>query len=231
MEMLRNWKIIVYVVAVLFLAIIYFVFDKKSELGNSLILNGNNNLSTTTGSSSTGIETEGTGEYKVERVPVNGGQKITIPDLGRKTVFTALIDSNAKKLIEEKIISLQTNLKKDPSSFAEWIDLGMYMKMAGDYEGALQAWKYVSLVSPNDYISLGNLGDLYGYYLKDIGMAEVSFKSAIELAPTQSYLYIKLANLYKDSFKDIQKAITILDQGLKRIPDDKALAELRNSLN
>ena len=135
-----------------------------------------------------------------------------------------------KSLITDKIRSLQARLKKDPRDFLAWLDLGIYQKMATDYEGAVISWQYASRLDPTSYIPLGNLGDLYAYFLKDKTKALEYYKKAISNGSTQSYLYVQLALVYKDVFKDMDKALAIIDQGLSKLPNNPSLLETKANL-
>ncbi len=215
------------ILAVVILAVIaYFVFDNKSE---EVTVSPNTSATTTPL-----LDFEGSsgGDYTIEQLPDGGTENIAVPDLNRKVVFgsTTNFDDATKKIITDKIVGLQNTLKKDSRALASWLDLGLYQKMAGDFQGAVLSWKYVSDVSYSDYISLGNLGDMYAYYLKDKTLSETYYKRAIKTDPTQAYLYLQLAGVYKDVFNDMNKANAIIDEGLKKMPNDKTLREYKDSL-
>lgn len=217
-----KWIILL---ALVLLVGVYFVFDNKPEEITSIT---KDNATSTPSISFDGSS----GDYKIEQLPNGGANNVSVPDLNRKVVFGKGIefDDNVKKIITEKILNLQTALKKDSRDLASWLDLGIYQKMAGDYEGAVLSWKYVSLVSDNDYISLGNLGDLYGYYIVDKNLSVDYYKKAIKRGPTQVYLYTQLSDVYKNVFKDLYLANVIIDEGLKNNPNDKILLQYKASL-
>ncbi len=195
----------------------------------------NQATTTTTTVSKAGIaNVEGTGGYTVEQVPATGDSGVPqpVPDLNRKvTVYNgAVVTVEAKQLATEKILSLQSQLKENPADLKSWINLGIYQKMAGDYQGAVLSWKYASKLSPTDFVSVGDLGNLYAYFLKDNAQAEIYYKLAISNGPTQSYLYIQLAEAYRDVFNDLNKAKAIVEQGLLKIPNDPNLLQFQASL-
>ncbi len=215
------------ILAVVILAVIaYFVFDNKSE---EVTISPNTNATTTIPLDFGGSTN---GDYTIERLPDGGTESVPIPDLNRKVVFggTTNFDDATKKIITEKIIEIQNKLKKDSRDLASWLDLGLYQKIAGDFQGAVTSWKYVSDVSTTDFISLGNLGDMYAYYLKDKNLSETYYKRAIKNGPEQAYLYIQLAGVYKDVFKDLSKTNAIIDEGIKKMPEDKSLIQYKASL-
>jgi tetratricopeptide (TPR) repeat protein len=238
MELTKSHKIIISAVAVIILLGIYVTFDKKSRenMDNNADISGqvaSSTLATTTGSSTT-KNNQVTGDYKIEQVPVKvtSGVPKPIPDLTRKVVFgsDSVLTQDIKSMIEKKVSGLQSELIKKPDYLAGWIDLGIYQKMAGDYSGAVVSWKYASLLSPINFISPGNLGNLYAYFLKDNGQAELYYKEAISKGPTQVYLYMQLADVYREVFKDLDKARALVAEGLTKIPNDPNLLQIQTSL-
>jgi tetratricopeptide (TPR) repeat protein len=232
MQITKLHKIIISIIVVVLLFGIYLYFDSKSKSNKNV----DPNLVSTTTSTGIGnikIDTQGSG-YKIEPIQIDegGGIPKPIPDLNRPVVFDSSINltPEAKAATAVKIVNLQTTLKKNPLDFDAWINLGIYQKMSGDYAGSVISWKYASRIAPNDYISLGNLGNLYAYYLKDNGQAEVYYKEAISKGPNQASLYVQLAEVYRDVFKDTDKAKAIVAQGLIKIPTDPSLLQIQSSL-
>ncbi len=222
MQFNKKWFPVLLVLAVV--AGYFAFFRVKNNSSNTV-----SNISTTTNETS-GVTTTNDGNFTIEQI--SGESNVVVPDLNRKVIFSSAVnlDDATKKIISDKVLSLQSNLKKDSKDLASWLDLGIYQKMAGDYEGAVISWKYVSSMSTSDFISLGNLGDLYGYYIKDKKLSEDYYKKAIKNAPTQVYLYTQLSGLYKDVFKDISKANAILDEGLRVVPGDQTLLQYKQNL-
>lgn len=229
MEMTKTHKIISLVVFVLVLILGAYMLTNKKE---NVDMVENSNASTTDQIISE--LSANNPNYTIEQVPIeNDTPKIPVPDLNRPVTFdTKLVFTDeVKSMITSKIIGLQSQIKADSSKLLPWIDLGMYQKMAGDYEGAKISWEYVSKRAPTDFISRGNLGFLFAYHLKNNAMAEMYYKEAISKDPKQTYLYIQLAEVYRDVFGDVSKAKGIIDQGLKVMPGDLALLDFKKNLN
>lgn len=230
MQLTRTHKILIAIITILVLVSMYMMFVKKTEAPT-----GQNGVKTSTTTVTripgTNIVVEGNGNYTVTPVPTKTEKPIPVPDLNRQITFLATLNlsDEVKKILTDKITNEQASLKKNSNDINAWINLGIYQKMAGDYAGAVISWKYVSEIS-NDFVSLGNLGNLYAYYLKDNGMAEVYYKKAIARAPNQAYLYIQLSSVYKEVFNDLAKAKAILDEGLKKMPNDNSLLEAKKNL-
>lgn len=231
--MTRTHKIILSILSALVLLWAYIALDKRSNSGAQPL-----NIATTTdtntvktGEASVSGNVSGTGSYTIEQVDGSGVPQ-PIPDLNRpvRPLGSATVTTEAIVRATEKILPLQAELKKDPSNFSAWMNLALYQKMAGDYQGAVITWQYAGKLSPADYISVGNLGNLYGYFLKDNVKAESYFKLAISKAPTQASTYIQLAEFYWDVLKDLNKARNIVDQGLDAIPNNTNLLQLKATL-
>ncbi len=147
---------------------------------------------------------------------------IPIPDLDRPVKISADLDfsEDEKKNITEKIAKLSEELKKNPDLLSEWLLLGIHRKTIGDYEGAKECWEYAGVISPYNSTSFNNLGDLYGYYLKDYKKAEENFLKALENSPQYIYIYRNTYEFYKYALKDGAKANAILEKGIEMNPDN-----------
>ncbi len=137
--------------------------------------------------------------------------KISISETSRK---------NSLAKIEE-----MTNLIKDNYDYANaWYDLGAYRMVIGDYEGAIDAYGFVNLIRPDDYIGYANLGDIYGFYLKNYPLAEENFLKALRNNPAYISGYVDLAALYEGSFDGGRKrAEDLLLAGLRANPQNDYL--------
>lgn len=237
MQITKTHKIIISAVAVIILVGLYIAFDRNSRRSPDIMAGTSGSEATTTSPTTTkeignsGVSITGAGNFKVEQVS-GGTPQIPIPDLNRKIVFGTdpSLTPEVKTLITQKVTDFQTQLKKDPTILANWINMGIYLKMAGDYNGAIISWKYASAIAPSDYIALGDLGNLYAYFLHDNIKAVASYNLAISKGPVVTYLYIQLAEIYRDIFKDLDKARAIIVQGLTNIPNDSALLQFQSSL-
>jgi len=149
-----------------------------------------------------------------------------IPDLDREVRPPEAMQKDIADALVRQVAEIITSLKRNPDDIAGWSDLGMVRKSLGDYEGTRQAWEYAAALRPNDYLAFVNLGDLYGYYLKDNAQAEKNFKHAIVNDPTRVYLYFKTYEFYRD-IGEPNKARVVVERGVAANPDS---AELRNLL-
>lgn len=232
--MTQKNKIIISAVAIVVLLVAYISIDMKRKKAP---VNTDNTQSTTTENNIGTLNPNDGFSYTIEEVPVTnsnaGSQKnILVPDLSRPVTFRQglVFTEEAKTMITNKIVGLQADLRKDKTDLEKWLDLAMYQKTSGDYEGAKISWQYVANVATKDFVALGNLGNLYAYYIRDNAMAEDYYKQALLRDPKQSYLYIQLAEVYRDVFKDMDKARAIIDQGLSKVPNDPGLMDFKSKL-
>ena len=128
----------------------------------------------------------------------------------------------------EELIS---KLKKNPSNAALWLELGLYRKESGDYEGARQAWEFAHELQPENSVIADNLGVLYGYYLKNGLSSEEFFLAAIALEPNSIHLRLRLFELYRDVLKDKTKARASIEEALKDNPGDEQLTALLEEIS
>ena len=71
------------------------------------------------------------------------------PSLNRPLTFEgSALPPDAQVIVKGQMQALIASLKKDPTQLNMWIQLGIDYKMAGDYEGARQAWMYVNELAP-----------------------------------------------------------------------------------
>ncbi len=152
-----------------------------------------------------------------------------IPNLDRPLNITANLPEDAQKIAKDKIEKLTSELKQNPALFEDWLVLGIYRKMIGDYEGAKECWEYAAAINPQSPTPFNNLGDLYANYLKDGKKAEENFLIAIKNNPGQIYVYRSTYELYRYVLKDDAKAKAILEQGIKANPTTSQ--DLQNLLN
>ncbi len=178
------------------------------------------------------------GDFDIEIIPVNQQVEqverskinISVPDLDGEIIFSDTYPQEAREISRNNIDKLRTQLKADNTLYEQWINLGLQYKIAGDYMGAKDAWEYAGAIRPKNSVSFHNLGDLYGYFLKDIVKAEQNFIKAVENSPNNIMYYFKLAEFYRDIEKNIEKARSVIEQGIEKNPNSTELKLLLDSL-
>ena len=134
------------------------------------------------------------------------------PAIEQEIIFPDRYSKDAVALLEVRFIETKNLLENNPSSIEGWIDLGVLRRTAGDFKGAEEVLIFATLLNPDYYLAFANLGDLYGYYLRDVVKAEESFLKAIENAPTEEVLYRQFADYYRTILDDNEKAEEIMKQ-------------------
>lgn len=206
MSLFFSKQIIFLLVFILIVVGVIFIFPKKAETPT-----------TTKEANTENVSVKGTGDFTIKPLPV--GENLTPPSLDSSINYATSITPEAKKILAADIERFRAALKKNPEDLNSWLELGLRYKMAGDYREAREVWEYSASLTPSDYISLANLGDLYRSYLKDYGKAEVNLLKAVKNKPDFIGGYRSLYELYYYSYKEkIAEAPKILLQGLTANP-------------
>ena len=155
----------------------------------------------------------------IEQVPITPSSPA--PDLKRFVLYSSTLTPEFRKVLEVELKKVIANLSKDSSSSDDWLQYGNLLNSAGDHQGAIEVYNYVSLIRPGNIVSFGNAGDTYHYYLKDYTKAEINLKKVIVNDPTYALGYKNLFDLYHLSYnKDTTLAEDALKQGIARLPKD-----------
>jgi tetratricopeptide (TPR) repeat protein len=212
----------------------FYIYKDTSSISNSEETSVQEQVSNVvTKEVGNGTEVVGNGNYSVEIIPIEGTSSIVdipVPNLNNPVIFGENTSDEARNIITKKIDKLIKELKEDNNLFQDWMELGLYRKMIGDYEGARDAWEYAGAIRPQNSLSFRNLGDLYGYYLKEPKKAEENFLKAIKNAPSQIEYYFKTTEFYREVMKDTVKARKIVEQGIESNESSEELKLLLASL-
>ncbi len=160
-------------------------------------------------------------DIKIEQIPVEN-EGAPRPSLTVTKQFSASLDTATQVSISTSIRALLDKLGKDASSQEDWLVLGTYYKIAGDYKQASFAWEYVSARWPNNNVSYANLGDLYAYSLVDKDKALANFKSVVANNPTSVSAYRALYEFVLNVLGDEKFAVSVLQDGIKANPSQSA---------
>jgi len=228
-------------IAFLLTALWFYIYRDLSDNQVDLIDETDNATTTPSLIDDISVDIEGDGDAIVEVIEVDNSQNSQeeqpkpaiirpIPDLDREIVFGDDFSEEERQVMIAKIKEASEELKNDPTSFGNWLYLGLDRKAIGDYEGAKLAWEYAKLLDPNNFVVRANLGDLYAYYLRDNVKAEENYLEALKQGSSQIYLYYKTAEFYRDFLEDNQKAKEIVQIGLNLNPNSPELQSLLNSL-
>ncbi|MCK5021669.1 MAG: hypothetical protein KAR54_00265 [Candidatus Pacebacteria bacterium] len=233
--MLNKNTIISIVLGVLLLSI--FVFYVNKDLFNNEKIDS---VATTTlqieeiGIDNIEISNEGGELIKIEEI-IDENVEITkenilIPDLDRKIVFLDDFPEDAQQIMIDRLNTIIQDIKNNPDSYDDWMNLGLQRKIIDDYEGVKLAWEYAKYLNPDHFLVWGNLGDLYAYYLKDNIKAEENYIGAIEYGSHQIPLYFKIAEFYREFMNNTLRAIEMVKLGIEINPNSQDLKNLLESL-
>lgn len=140
------------------------------------------------------------------------------PSLDRPINFPVDFTPEARELFNTQLAKTKDVLKNNPEDVSAWLDLAIRYRMVGDHEGAIEIWKYISALYPQDGITLHNLGEYYFHTAKDYPTAESYYMRAITAAPTMEQNYFDLADMYQYVYKqDTSAAADILKKGIQNV--------------
>lgn len=152
--------------------------------------------------------------------------KKEMPNLDREIIVTASLDEETKNRAIKSIKEIVAQLKQDYDRREDWLNLGIWRKTIGDYEGARQVWEFIALIRPADAVPLHNLGDLYAQYLNNFTLAEKYYLAAIAKEPATAFFYMKLHEFYRYFLKKPDLAESILIKGIKAANNDPSLEKI-----
>ncbi len=153
--------------------------------------------------------------------------KKQMPDLDREIVFQGNISEEQKARAAAEIKIITASLKADYDKLEDWLNLGIWRKTIGDYEGAAEAWKFAAIIRPKEAVPPHNLGDLYSQYLPDFPKAEQYYLTAIKKDIGHNpFFYVKLYEFYRYYYKKPDLAEKTLLDAIKTNPKDEQLKAL-----
>lgn len=160
------------------------------------------------------------------------GVQPTIKDLALKVLAMQII---AKPVVinimltdaqKQETIKLIDGVKKEITTNYDvdtpWLMLGNYRKSLRDYDGAIEAWNFLTTIRPKGYLAFHNLGSLYGFELHNYQKSEENFLKAIQNSPNNIDAYSQLVTIY-ESAKTPEKIEKLLLDGIKSNPSDVSL--------
>lgn len=153
------------------------------------------------------------------------------PYTGRDPEEVRPVPDEVKLFTEEQKQKLYAVIQEDgravkinPEHFFGWIELGLYKKTIGDFEGARDALEYAGVIQPKNSLSFANLGELYWRYLHDYPKSEANLKISIIHKFDDVQTYITLAELYHYSYKEkYDLAPQVLIDGINANPEAEGL--------
>ncbi len=143
--------------------------------------------------------------------------------INRPIVINSSFSPEQQRLSREKIEELIGMIRANYNYDAPWLELGAYRKLNGDYQGAIQAWEFVALIRPQSFVAFHNLGELYGFQLKNYAKGEEYFLRSLANNPENIDGYAQLATLYESQSGKNSLAEKILLQGITANPNNARL--------
>lgn len=186
-----------------------------------------------------GETSTGENPYTIEIVPPDKlppYQGVSVSIINESEASKKTTPASVREKLTAKLATVAASLAENPDDFDAWIEVGLVKHAFGDEIGARDAWEYASIIRPQNTTSFFNLGNLYGYYLKDTIKAEKNYRIVLQNDPAYIPGYLTLIAFYRDVVKEKypQEAEKVLLAGEKATPLDlnilKSLAFLYKDL-
>ncbi len=129
------------------------------------------------------------------------------------------LDERSINIFYERFQKAKALLEENSEDFNGWLMLGDSKLQVGDYEGARDAWEYLSSIRPKNSLSYGNLAALYTYNIYNPEKAEFNYLKAIENSEGEPFninYYRNYAEFALYFVKDREKAKKILEEGIEK---------------
>lgn len=168
-----------------------------------------------------------TGEkpYTIEIVPPDKlppYRGVPIGSINESEASKKSTSASVREKLTKQLAGIAASLAKNPDDFDAWIEVGSIKHAFGDEIGARDAWEYASIIRPQNTTSFFNLGNLYGYYLKDKIKSEKNFRMVLQNDPNYIAGYLTLVAFYREVYteKYPSEAEKVLLAGEKALPLD-----------
>lgn len=110
--------------------------------------------------------------------------------------------ATVREKLTKKLVTVVASLATNQDDLDAWIEIGSVKHAFGDDIGARDAWEYASIIRPQNTTSFFNLGNLYGYYLKDKIKAEKNFRMVLQNDPSYIPGYLTLVAFYREVYPE-----------------------------
>lgn len=151
-------------------------------------------------------------------------------DYYRDPEITKLTDEQIKN-IEVRKQELLIVLKEFPDYFEVYLELGQIEKNLGNYQQAFKYNKLASKIIPTSSAPYMNMG-IYSVELGHYDAAEKYFSKAIKTTPDYYLAYQKLADLYRNYYKNKKaETVAVYESGIEATNSEDLVREFADYLN
>lgn len=179
----------------------------------------------------------------VGAVSLNDREKI-IADLQTFEITNTQLDELGKERLFDSFKLQKDALNKANQEFTKqggtsyaglywpFLNMGSLNRDAGNLKKAEEAYLFANTISPEAFVPLGDLGDLYFRYLKDYKKGAAYYEQAIAIKdnPYLETYYSELYELYHFWIKDDARLESLLIDGSTKHPDETNILALLGRL-
>lgn len=178
-----------------------------------------------TGQDSVSPRESGEKPYIVEVIPsekLSPYRGVPVGTINESEESKKTTSPSVREKLLQKLTTIAASLATNSDDLDSWIEIGSIKHVFGDEIGARDAWEYASVIRPTNTTSFFNLGNLYGYYLKDKAKAEKNYRMVLQNDPNYIPGYLTLVAFYRDVYteKYPAEAEKVLLAGEKVLPLD-----------
>ncbi len=130
-------------------------------------------------------------------------KQILVIDRSKFAKPDGLPDEQFQAKITE-LSALQKRAQDNLDDADRWFDFGSAKEFLNDHEGAASAWERSFELQPLNFVTAGNLGNVYQYFIKNWQKADFYYHKALEVRPDYTLAYQGLADLYRFNWKEKQ---------------------------
>ena len=141
--------------------------------------------------------------------------------IARPVVNKANLSATELAAITKNIENTNKEIRANYNLDLPWLALSAYRTLLKDYDGAIEALKFLTVIRPKGHVAFHNLGVIYGYELRDYPKSEENFLRSIKNDPTNIDAYSQLATIYKAYAPE--KIVPFLQSGIVVNPQNQQL--------
>ncbi len=123
-------------------------------------------------------------------------KKLTVIDRSKFKSPEGLSEEKLQEAIS-RLEQQRDKILENPKDSQAWFDFAHTKEFLNDHAGAAAAWEKSFELQPYNFITSGNLGNVYEYFLKDYPKSEFYYLKSLEVKPDNRSAYDGLADLYR----------------------------------
>lgn len=146
-----------------------------------------------------------------------------VSELAADPAVVSRIPAEAYETSKKQLAELAAVIAQNPGDTDLWMQVAGIRHFYHDYIGERDIYEYLNQLAPFLSVPFYNLGNLYGFYLKEPQKAIAKYQAALAAEPLNESFYTGLADFYREVLGDLAAAEGILREGLTKLPHEPNL--------